>query len=174
MLGSAERTSSVSTNKDVFYYPNIAPQLSNFNTGGGGWNILEEFVDGQVCSDTLYVVIGCYFKEFTHTHKNGPVSAQPATISYCGRNDVTRPTMFYYVLLRTKNGRTGKALKDCSADEMKCAAFVRTHSNALKGVDVTYLDMMTVSELESLTGVDYFANVPNAPKSTAKASDWGL
>lgn len=180
MLGSAERTSTKDTNRDVFYYPNIAPQLSSgFNTGGGGWNILEEFVDGQVCSDTLYVVIGCYFKPFSHTYKDGSstfdVSAQPATIpSYCGRNDVSKPTMFYYVLLRTKNGRTGKALKDCSADEMKCAAFVRTHSNDLKGVDVTSYDMMSVSELESLTGVEYFANVPNAPKNTMKAADWGL
>ena len=175
MLGSAERTSTKDTNRDVFYYPNIAPQLSSgFNTGGGGWNTLEDWVDGQVCSDTLYVVIGCYFEKFTHTHDKGELTANPETISYCGRNDVSKPTMFYYVLLRTKNGRTGKALKDCSADEMKCAAFVRTHSNALKGVDVTYLDMMTVSELESLTGVEYFANVPNAPKSTAKASDWGL
>ena len=179
MLGSAERTSSKSTNKDVFYYPNIAPQLSSgFNTGGGGGNILEDYVDDQVCSDTLYVVIGCYFKPFSHTYKDGSstfdVSAQPATISYCGRNDVTRPTMFYYVLLRTKKGNSGKALKDCSADEMKCAAFVRTHSNDLKGVDVTSYDMMSVSELEALTGVEYFANVPNAPKSTMKASDWGL
>ena len=82
--------------------------------------------------------------------------------------------MFYYVLLRTKGGSTGKALKDCSASEMKCAAFVRAHTNDLKGVDVTSYDMMSVSELESLTGVEYFANVPNAPKNTMKAADWGL
>ncbi|MBR6055430.1 MAG: DNA/RNA non-specific endonuclease [Bacteroidales bacterium] len=176
MLGSEERLCSENTNKDVFYFPNIAPQLSKFNTGGGGWNILEEFVDGQVCSDTLYVVIGCYFKSFRHVYKGGiTVSAEPETLdSYCGRSDVSKPTMFYYVLLRTKRGNTGKALKDCSATEIKCAAFVRTHSNSLKGVDVTSYDMMTVSDLEALTGVEYFPNVPNAPKSTMSASDWGL
>ena len=49
MLGSAERTSSTATNRDVFYYTNIAPQLSsNFNTGGGRWNVLEDYVDTQV------------------------------------------------------------------------------------------------------------------------------
>ena len=179
MLGSAERTSSTETNRDVFYYPNIAPQLSTgFNTGGGGWNTLEDWVDIQVCSDTLYEVIGCYFKHFSHTYQGSKiitVSANPETInSYCGRNDVSKPTMFYYVLLRTKRGNTGKALKDCSADEMKCAAFVRTHSNDLKGVPVTSYDMMTVSDLEALTEVEYFPNVPNAPKSTMNPSDWGL
>ena len=172
MLGSAERTSSVSTNKDVFYYPNIAPQLSSgFNTGGGGWNTLEDWVDGQVCSDTLYIVIGCYFDAFTDGYN---VSQTPQVISYCGRNDVHMPTMFYYILLRTKSGSTRKALKDCSASELKCAAFVRAHSNSLKGQKVTRKEMMSVADLENLTGITYFPSVPNAPKSTYSAADWGL
>ena len=179
LLGSAERTSTKATNSDVFYYPNIAPQLSTgFNTGGGGWNTLEDWVDEQVCADTLYEVIGCYFEEFSHTYKKNSstvtVSQSPKTISYCGRDDVHMPTMFYYALLRTKKGNSGKALKDCSADELKCAAFVRTHSNDLRGIPVTSYDMMSVSDLEKLTGVTYFPNVPAAPKSTATASDWGL
>lgn len=32
--------------------------------------------------------------------------------------------------------------------------------------------MMSISELEKLTGVTYFPNVPNAPKTTYNASDW--
>ena len=172
MLGSAERTSSKATNRDVFYFTNIAPQLSTgFNTGGGGWNILEDFVDGQQCSDTLYVVIGCYFDRYTDGYGK---TASPKTISFGGRNDVAQPTMFYYVLLRTKSGNSKKALKNCTADEMKCAAFVRTHTNDLKGQAVTAREMMSVADLERITGVTYFPNVPNAPKSTFKASDWGL
>ena len=172
MLGSAERTSSKETNRDVFYFTNIAPQLSTgFNTGGGGWNILEDFVDGQQCSDTLYVVIGCYFDRYTDGYGK---TANPKTISFGGRNDVSQPTMFYYALIRTKNGKSGKALKDCSASEIKCAAFVRTHTNDLKGQNVTSREMMSISDLERITGVTYFPNVPNAPKDTFKASDWGL
>ena len=183
MLGSAERTSTSNTNRDVFYYPNIAPQLSSgFNTGGGGWNTLEDWVDGQVCADTLYEVVGCYFKEFSHTYNKGTdkspqlitVSQSPSIISFGSRSDVSMPTMFYYVLLRTKSGNSHKALKDCTSSELKCAAFVRTHSNNLKGVDVTSYDMMSVSELEQLVGVTFFPNVPAAPKSVANASDWGL
>ena len=172
MLGSAERTSTKATNRDVFYYTNIAPQLSSgFNTGGGGWNILEDFVDDQQCSDTLYIVIGCYFDRFTDGYGK---TVNPKTISFGGRNDVSMPTMFYYALIRTKNGKSGKALKNCSSDEIKCAAFVRAHTNDLKGQAVTSREMMSISDLERITGVTYFPNVPNAPKDTFKASDWGL
>ena len=171
MLGSAERLSSTATNRQVFYYSNIAPQYSDtFNTGGGGWNTLEDWVDGQVCSDTLYVVIGAYFDKYTD--RRGYTDS-PATISYGGRNDVSRPTMFYYILMRTKSGSSGKALKNCSASEIKCAAFVRSHKTP-KGVKVSEQDMMSVSNLEKITGFTYFPNVPQAPKDSYKASDWGL
>ena len=172
MLGSADRNKTVATNHQVFYYSNIAPQLSaGFNTGGGGWNILEEFVDDQYCSDTLYVVIGCYYDTYTDGYGK---TASPRTISFGGRNDVSMPTMFYYLLMRTKNGNTGKSLKDCTADEIKCAAFVRTHTNDLKGQKVTSREMKSIAEMEQLTGFTFFPNVPNAPKTTFSASDWGL
>ncbi len=172
MLGSAERTSSTATNRDVFYYTNIAPQLSSgFNTGGGGWNILEDFVDTQVCADTLYEVLGCYFDKYTDAYG---WTVSPSTISFGGRNDVSMPTMYYYVLLRTKKGNTGKALSSCTADELQCVAFVRSHTNSLKGQKVTSRELMSVADLEKITGVTYFPNVPQAPKTSFKASDWGL
>ena len=170
MLGSAERTSSTATNRDVFYYTNIAPQLSsNFNTGGGRWNVLEDYVDNQVCADTLYEVLGCYFDRYTDAYGE---TQTPSTISFGGRSDVSMPTMFYYVLLRTKKGNSGKALKDCTADELKCVAFVRSHVNVRQAVSAR--ELMSVADLERITGVTYFPNVPNAPKDTFKASDWGL
>ena len=172
MLGSAERTSSTETNRDVFYYTNIAPQLSGgFNTGGGGWNILEDFVDTQVCADTLYEVLGCYFDKYTDAYG---WTVSPSKITFGDRSDVSMPTMYYYVLLRTKKGNSGKALGSCTADELQCVAFVRSHTNSLKGQKVTSRELMSVADLEKITGVTYFPNVPNAPKTTFKASDWGL
>ena len=171
MLGSAERLSSTATNKQVFYYSNIAPQYSDtFNTGGGGWNILEDWVDGQVCSDTLYVVIGAYFDKYTDRRDN---TDSPAKISFGGRDDVSRPTMFYYILMRTKSGSSDKPLSQCSASEIKCAAFVRSH-NTPKGTKVSSQDLMSVSDLEKITGFTYFPNVPQAPKDSYNAKDWGL
>jgi len=172
MLGSAERTVCPEANRQVFYYSNIAPQLSSgFNTGGGGWNILEDWVDGKVCSDTLYVVIGAYFNTFTDGYGE---TVSPKTISFGGRSDIGFPTMFYYILLRTKSGKSGKAVKNCSASELQCAAFVRSHTNSHKGQKVSSKDLMSVSDLEKITGFTYFVNVPNAPKGTCVASDWGL
>jgi DNA/RNA endonuclease G (NUC1) len=169
MLGSADRLSSTATNKQVFYFSNIAPQYSStFNTGGGAWNNLEDHVDDLVCSDTLYVVIGAYFDKFTDKYGN---TGSPKKISFGGRNDVSKPTMFYYALLRTKSGNSGKAVKDCSASELQCAAFVICHEQD-KGHKPQAKDLISIEELEKLTGFTYFENVPNAPKSTYNANDW--
>ena len=102
-----------------------------------------------------------------------PSKESPAKISFGGRNDVTRPSMFYYLILRTKSGSTRKSVRDCRADELKCAAFVLRH-NMEKGHKPQAKDMMKVSDLEALTGFQFFANVPNAPKSSYNPSDWGL
>ena len=172
MLGSAERTCSVETNRQVFYYSNIAPQLSSgFNTGGGGWNLLEDYMDTQVCADTLYEVVGCYFDRFTDGYGK---TQNPSTIEFGSRTDVSMPTMFYYAVLRTKKGNTGKSVKDCSASELQCVAFVRSHVNTLKGQKPSSKELMSIADLEKITGFTYFTNVPNAPKTTYSASDWGL
>lgn len=169
MLGSAERLCAVGTNRQVFHFTNIAPQFSsNFNTGDGAWNNLEEFVDNKVCSDTLYEVVGCYFKKFQDAY--GEV-CESKKIEFGGRSDVSRPSMFYYVLLRTKKGNTGKAVSQCSGNELQCVAIVLRH-NMEKGHKPQAKDMMSVSDLEKLTGFSYFPNVPNAPKSTFTPSDW--
>lgn len=172
MLGSAERTCCKEANDQVFYYSNIAPQLQNgYNQSGGGWNNLEDWVDKWECADTLYQVVGCYFDTYTDGYG---YTVKPETITFGGRDDVTKPTMFYAVLLCTKSGNSGKSVKDCSASELKCAAFVRSHTSSLKGQKVSSKEMMSVSDLEKITGVTYFPNVPNAPKSSVNASDWGL
>ena len=172
ILGSNERTCSREANQQVFYFSNIAPQLSSgFNTGGGGWNLLEDWVDTHEVADTLYEVIGVYYKEFTDGYG---FKVSPKKIDYGGREDVSFPTMFYYALLRTKKGNSGKAVKDCSSDELMCAAFVRSHTNSLKGQRPSKTEIMTIAELEKITGFKYFVNVPQAPKNTVNPSDWGL
>ena len=166
MLGSSDRTVSKETNRQVFYYSNIGAQLqSGFNTGGGSWNNLESLTDGQWCADTLYQVIGCIFKTFTDRYGN---TVEPKTVG-----SVHIPTAYYKALLRTKNGKTGKRVDQCTADELKCAAFILCH-RSFAGHKPSANDMYTVEELEAITGLTFFVNVPNAPKSTAKASDWGL
>ena len=170
MLGSGDRTFSRETNAQVYYYSNIVPQQqTNFNTGGGRWNTLEEWVDKKVCSDTLYAVIGAWYDEFTDGYGK---SGEKMKLEYAGRKDVSNPTMFYYVLLRTKRGNSGKSVLDCSASELQCVAMVRAHVGEKQAV--TSKEMMSVADLEKITGFTYFSNVPNAPKDTFDPSDWGL
>ena len=172
MLGSGERTASREMNNQTFYVTNIAPQLrEGFNERGGAWNNLEYFVDRQICADTLYVVTGAIYDDFT-----APDGTNIKARTTVNKNDNKRigvPTAYYKALLRTKSGRTGKSVMECKASELKCAAFIVAHRSDA-GHKPTAEDMISIKELERLTGVNFFANVPNAPESKAEAKDWGL
>lgn len=163
MLGSSDRTVSQATNNQVFYKSNIGPQLqSGFNTGGGVWNNCEDWVDTQWKgqADTTYQVIGCYWE-----NESKKV------------NGTTVPTHYYKVLLRTKN-HVNKWVAECSRAELQCVAVCFPHNSSNGGTKpgqyVAKGFAMSVADLEKKTGLTYFANVPNAPKDTYNASDWGL
>lgn len=170
MIGSSDRTVSVATNKQAFYYSNIGAQMSNgFNTGGGAWNNLEDRVDGYLCADTLYQVIGVVFQ--TWTDKYGKTTSAQTGSNSVGKFQV--PTGWYKVLLRTKKGNTGKRVDECSRDELQCVAFMLGHyPNKMHKPSTS--DMYPVTEIEKMTGLTFFPNVPNAPKDEFKASDWGF
>jgi len=166
MLGSSERTVSAATNRQVFYYSNIAPQLGQpyFNTGGGAWNTLEDWVDTQWQdkADTTYQIIGCYW-----ANNNTKVGS------------TTIPTHYYKILLRTKN-HVNKWVVNCSSDELQCIAIMvehRTYSSNEVAKPSEYFSrgmLHTVAEMEQMTGFTFFPNVPNAPKGSYSRSDWGL
>ena len=158
LLGSSDRLVSRGANVQAFYYSNIAPQLSSgFNTGGGVWNNLEAYCDGQLCADTLYMVNGCYW-ENKRTTSSGTVI----------------PTHYYKVLLRTKSGNTGKWVVNCSESELKCVVFMVEHNSDQHRVEPHRGMMMSVAELEEMTGHTFFPNVKNAPKNSYNPSEWGL
>ena len=172
MLGSGERTASREMNNQTFYVTNIAPQLRDgFNERGGAWNNLEYFVDRQICADTLYVVTGAIYDDFTAP--DGTNIKARTTVNKNDNKRVGVPTAYYKALLRTKSGRTGKSVMECKASELKCAAFIVAHRSD-SGHKPTVEDMISIKELERLTGVNFFANVPSAPESKAEAKDWGL
>ena len=172
MLGSAERTASREMNNQTFYSTNIAPQLrEGFNARGGAWNNLEYFVDRQVCADTLYVVTGAIYEPFTDS--DGALIEPRTTRNKNDNKQIGVPTAYYKALLRTRSGRTGRSVEECKASELKCAAFIVGHRSA-SGRKPSADDMISIKELERLTGINFFANVPHAPEREANASDWGL
>ena len=170
MLGNKERSKTSGMNKQVSYYTNMAPQHKiTFNTGGGAWNNLEDYIDGLWCKDTLYMVSGCLFDTWTDTYGN---TATPKRTGF-GGVQASVPTAFYYVLLRTKNGETNNSVFQCSASDLQCVGFILSHALP-KGHKPQRADMRSVKEIEEMTGFTFFANVPNAPKDTYDPKDWGL
>lgn len=162
MIASSDRQVSAATNRQTFYYTNMAPQIQNeFN--GGIWNKLEVKVqDTWTCSDTLYVVTGAHFADRSKTtkDKNG--------------NTCYVPTHFYKVMLRSKSGNTRKPVSQLSADQLQCVGFWFDHFGYGTKDQPTSREMRSVADIEKLTGLKFFPNVPNAPKTTYKASDWGM
>ncbi len=172
MLGSAERTATREMNNQTFYSSNIAPQLrEGFNERGGAWNNLEYFVDRQICNDTLYVVTGAIYDDYTAA--DGTNVKMRKSVNKNDGERVGVPTAYYKALLRTKSGRTGKSVMECKASELKCAAFIVAHRSDA-GHKPSKEDMISIKELEQLTDINFFANVPHAPESKAEPSDWGL
>ena len=114
-----------------------------------------------MCSDTLYVVTGAHFDAGYGYAYDNQGSGKACAV----------PTHYHKVILRTKKGNSGKWVGNCSASELQCAAFTICHKMA-KGHKPQAADMMSISELEKLTGVTYFPNVKNAPKSTYNPSEW--
>lgn len=171
ILASAERTITQEMNKQLFYVTNIAPQIrEGFNASGGAWNNLESFADKQVCADTLYVVTGVLFDDYTDP--SGHTVKASTTTNKNDDKQVAVPTAFYKVLLRTKSGSSGKSVLDCSAEELKCAAFIVGHYSSSRRTSKS--NMISVKELERMTGIEFFAGVKSAPKQRAVAEEWGL
>ena len=157
-VANADRRVSDLSNDQISYYSNMTAQLANFNSGV--WATLEGKVRNWMCADTLYVVTGCHFDgtQITTPDKGG--------------NSLPVPTHYYKVLLRSKSGSTGKAAGTLGAGELQCIGFWYTHAASSGQTPATCIK--SVQEIENLTGFSFFANVPNAPKASYSASDWGL
>ncbi len=152
-MASADRLTSYSMNMQTFYYSNMTPQNSSLNQGK--WGSLEADVRAQVCSDTLYVVTGADFSQ---------------NIGYAldkSDNPCAIPHAYFKVLLRTREGDTGKAISECSADELQAIGYW------VENIYYTvFPDPVSVSYIEEMTGFDFFPTVPDSVKDQCDVSLW--
>ena len=173
-MSSSRAGAGKEINLQTFYPVNIAPQS---NAGAGIfadlWEDTEDFHfqhGTQICSDTLYVVAGCHYAndnavEYDACDYNDPCGYSKPCIM---------PTHQYKLFLRTRNGDTGKAIQNCTADELKCIGFW-LDAVIPAGSSSSLADYaLSVSEIESRTGLTFFPSVPDAVKSQCVPSDWGL
>lgn len=115
---------------DTFFTSNISPQLASFNNGV--WNRLEQKVRYWAEKyDGIYVITG------------GVLESELRTI---GEEEVAVPNYFYKVLLDT----------DASTNLVKMIAFLVPHEASNQPL---YEFVVSVDELEQLTGVDFFPNL---------------
>ena len=114
-----------------------------------------------MCTDTLYVVTGAHFDNTSTkaTDNNGV--------------KVPVPTHYFKVLLRTKSGITGKAIKDCNASELITIGFW-LENKSYSNPNVTKDLCKKVSDIEKSTGFTFFPGIPEEVKNNYNAIDWNL
>ena len=160
-LPSADRYSTKETNAMTYYAVNIMPQNYDFN--GGVWLELENKVRDNMTrnpSDTIFVVTGTYFGTGkTLTDRTGKT--------------VSVPSNCWKVLLR---GSSGKAVWDCSADELHGIGFWFANDASNTASLRSYAT--TIADIEQRTGFTFFRNLPadaaDAVKAQNTPSDWSL
>lgn len=176
--GCDDANNPAEINVQTFYSCNIAPQ------GGEVFSSLWQqaewrIQDNYVCADTLYCVSGAHFDE-------GAIAAYDG--SWINTNAQTRghideskpcevPTHYYKLILRTRNGNTGKAIQECDASELIAVGFWFENGDgtddsgaAKPTLDASYLK--SVEWIEQQTGFFFFPDVPPSVKKQCNPSDW--
>lgn len=169
-------------NTQTFYPTNIAPERYVNDTGGGEindshWAMVETCRrEKWKCSDTLYVVVGCVY-EYPDwiVYDNAPSGTY---IVYDDTKACAIPSARYVIVLRTKNGNTGKAVWDCREDELMSIGFWFPQK-VDRNLTITELPPLkdyiySVSEIEKMAGneFDFFPEAPAAVKTSYNIDDW--
>ena len=136
-LPSADRQCCYDANAQTFYGTNMTPQLNEHNEKI--WADLENKVRGYAnTSDTTYVVTGVVVSSSSEIQKD----------SY--GNKVTVPDAYFKAVL--------KYSKSSTLGTWNAAAFYLEH-RAYSG-SVSKEHSMSIDELEAITGIDFFVNLP--------------
>ncbi|MBR5715764.1 MAG: DNA/RNA non-specific endonuclease [Bacteroidales bacterium] len=161
LCASNDRRNSREANDQTFYMSNVMPQSGNFN--GIQWVYFESFVQtlgrSESFADTLYVV------------KGGTLDNIRQNITVDGHT-VPVPQYFWMALLRVK-GSNYAAL-----------GFWVEHRDNYVELTATEISPMilehcvTINQLETLTGINFFPNLPDDIERTVEANftaaAWGL
>ena len=136
-LPSADRQCCYDANAQTFYGTNMTPQLNAHNEGI--WSKLESKVRAIAnASDTTYVVTGVIVSPSSAKEKD----------SY--GQSVTIPDAYFKVLLRYG--------KSSTLGQWNAAAFYLEHRAYSENIGKQH--SMSVDELEEITGIDFFVNLP--------------
>ncbi|MCR5394573.1 MAG: DNA/RNA non-specific endonuclease [Bacteroidales bacterium] len=160
LCASNDRLLSEDANRQTFYMTNMSPQMSQFNQEY--WVEYEQYVQGlgrdASFSDTLYVV------------KGGTIG-NDQTLGYVYRNNgkqVAIPKYYFMALLK------------CKSSGYEAIAFWMEHKEYDVEADKAEMarHAISIDELEELTGIDFFSNLPDVTESevekTVTLASWKL
>jgi endonuclease G len=152
ICASQDRIYDKEANQQTFYMTNIYPQVGNFN--GKTWAKLE----GQVRSwgknsNVMYVC------------KGGTIDKDSEILGYTIGKHIIPKYFFMAIVSQTTKGVRG-------------IAFWMEHLNEDRSGDLLSKYAMSIDDLESKTGIDFFCNLPddteNKVEGTLTLSDWNL
>lgn len=176
--GCGDANNPAEINVQTFYSCNIAPQ------GGEVFSSLWQqaewrIQDNYVCADTLYCVSGAHFDEGAIAAYDGSwVNSKAQTRGHIDESKPCEvPTHYYKLILRTRNGNTGKAIQDCSASELIAVGFWfengdGTDDSGAATPTLGAAHMKSVEWIEQQTGFTFFPDVPPSVKRQCNPSDW--
>lgn len=176
--GCGDANNPAEINVQTFYSCNIAPQGGEVFSSL--WQQAERRIqDKYVCADTLYCVSGAHFDEGAIAAYDGSwVNSNAQTRGHIDESKPCEvPTHYYKLILRTRSGNTGKAIQECSADELQAVGFWfengdGTDDSGAATPTLGAAHMKSVEWIEQQTGFDFFPDVPPSVKQQCNPSDW--
>ncbi|HEY5884521.1 MAG TPA: DNA/RNA non-specific endonuclease, partial [Pyrinomonadaceae bacterium] len=161
MVPNADRDkeTSVPINQATFLMTNMIPQSPNNNQGP--WADLEAYLRTQLPANEVYIVAG--------GAGTGGVGSNGAASTIAGGN-VTVPAQTWKVaLIMPKGSGDDVARVTCST---RTLAVIMPN---IQGLSTNWEDFIkTVDEVETLTGYDFFSNLPDAVENCVEAGTNGV
>lgn len=143
---------------ECFYMSNVCPQLHELNAGG--WESLESACRRWAKQEgSILIVCGPVYDKEVKTRQGKCSTRKQQTIG--AEHHVTVPTGFFKCVMSLRKGQE------------KAIGFYYANTNAKQTMNDA---CMTVDEIESLTGYDFFVNVPKRLEqrieATCSLTDW--
>ena len=154
LIPNGSRNVILAMQKQTFYVTNSVPQIQdNFN--GGIWNNLENALQSQAKSETVYIVTGVAFEKVGESKTIKYTQAKNDT------KDVPIPNYFYKVALKVTTNSSGTVT---AASTVGFWFEHKTYSDSYANYAVS------VDQVELWTGFDFFANLPDSIERAAESN----
>ena len=155
LIPNASRNGDREMQVQTFFVTNSVPQIQNkFN--GGIWQRLESALQGIAHQETIFIVTGVAFEKL----------GEKLTISYTTAKDDTKqvpvPNYFYKVVLKVKSDSEGNIT---DAQSVGFWFEHRTYDDSFDNYAVS------VDQIESWTGFDYFPSLDDKLETRAEQND---